>query len=57
MHFKINNGSQCNQKILSTTEQECISGSHTKTNTVTMENAMKATSDQKQESPMSPINH
>ena len=57
MHFKINNGSQCNQKILSTTEQECISGSQTKTNTVTVENAMKATSDQKQQSFMRLINH
>ena len=52
IRLKINNGSQCNQKILGTTEQQCISGSQTKTNTVTVENAMKATSDQKQQTPM-----
>ena len=45
------------QNILNTTDQECISGSQTKTNTVTVENAIKDTSHQKQQTPMRVINH
>ena len=58
IRLKINDrhGSQWNQNI-PTKDRECSFRSQTKTNTVSVENAMKPLSDQKQQTTMWLINH
>ena len=56
IRLKINDGSQWNQNIL-TKDQECSFGSQTKTNTVTVENAVTVISAHKQHTTLRLINH